>query len=100
MKTAQEIVELIDLQTAGEDHNFFEIEIEEKKVFTRIMGEVSRRYIATYGGEYCGLKECIDQCVDASIHIDEISSFNEEGDEITPIYAKDDIERYAFTLTY
>ena len=100
MKTPKQIAELIDRRTAGEDHDYFEIEVQDRDVLTQILGEVNRRYIETWGGEYYGCKEHISECTEAEIRIQEINSFNKDGDPIPPLYKAEEIEKESFSLTY
>ena len=92
MKTPKQIAEMIDLRTAGEDYSYFEIEVDDRETCTTICGEVSRRFIKTWGDEWYGLKEWIMQEEGAEIHIEDIVSFDRDGEPIPPIYRAEEIE--------
>lgn len=93
MKTADEIVYIIkdrvndDLETQR-----FEIEIEDRNYTVTIEGEVNRKYFDTWGAELLGDKEWLSIQTDETWYIYAITCYDNNGNEVQPIYNLIEIE--------
>ena len=89
--SVESVVKLINGLDNGQETESFEVEHTENGITTYVSGDIYRHFVESVGGTYYEDKEYIWEEISKEFCVENVVSYDQDGNEITPTYDRYEI---------